>query len=114
MLCRVDIRKRVAATSPVKVSEVRYQTSDEESHFVSKRNKTKKILDKGYDAAMNVISEARAKSLKTRDEATNKAADFIAKPKRNAESVVSLDETDIVYFSDEELSEQMKQKADSL
>ena len=77
-----------------------------------KSNKIK--LDKGYDATMNVINEARAKSPKTRDEATNKAADFIAKAKRDAEQVVSSDETDSVYFSNEELFEQMKQKADSL
>ena len=63
---------------------------------------------------MNVINEARAKGLKTTDEATNNAADFIAKAKRDAEQVVSSNETDSVYFSDEQLFEQMKQKADSL
>ena len=61
-----------------------------------------------------MINEAIAKSQKTTDEATNKAADFIAKAKRDAEQVVSSDETDSVYFSDEELFEQMKQKADRL
>ena len=61
---------------------------------------------------MNVIREARGKSPKTRDEATNKSADLIAK--RDAEEVVSSDGTDGVYFSNEELFEQMKQKADSL
>ena len=34
---------------------------------------------------------------KLRDEATSKAADFIAKAKRDAEQVVSSDETDCVF-----------------
>ena len=46
LLCRVDIGKRVAATSPVKVSEVRYQTSDEESDLSPKEIKQKKYWTK--------------------------------------------------------------------
>ena len=47
-----------------------------------KEIKQNQILDKGYDAAMNVIREARGQSPKIRDKASNKAADLIAKAKR--------------------------------
>ena len=59
------MEKRVAATSVVKVSEVRYQSSDEESDLSPQEIKQNQILDKGYDAAMNLIREARSKSPKT-------------------------------------------------
>ena len=98
LLHRVKIDKRVAATSLGKVSEVKHQDLDKESDLSPKEIKQNQILDKGYDAAMQVIREARGKSPKTRDVATDKAADFITKAKCGAEAVVSSDKTDGVYY----------------
>ena len=68
-----------------------------------KEKRQNEILGKGYDNALSIIHEARDESLKMRDIAKDKAVKIIVQAKCEAYEVLSPDDTDGVYISDDEL-----------